>query len=156
MKRTNGFTLIELMITVAVMGILASIAFPNFIELIRDQQTTSQANILLGSIQTARSEAVKRAANVTMAPASGTNWSTGWCIYTGADCKDANILRQHEASASIVSGPGAAIVFNSLGQAGGTQTFVLRPSSCAAGAHRQRTLVITPTGRSNITPTTCP
>lgn len=80
----NGFTLIELMITLVVVIILAAIAAPSFNNMIRENRLATQANLFLGSLQLAKSEAIRRGAQVTMIPESNTagEWHGGWRIFT--------------------------------------------------------------------------
>lgn len=83
----NGFTLIELMITLVVVIILVAIAAPSFNSMIRDNRAATQANNLLASLQTARSESINRGVQVTMRRSSNTNsvWEDGWRIFTDWD-----------------------------------------------------------------------
>lgn len=80
----NGFTLIELMITLVVVIILASIAAPSFNSLIRENRLSTQSNLFLSSLQLAKSEAIRRGVQVTMIPESNTpgEWHQGWRIFT--------------------------------------------------------------------------
>ncbi|NMG63689.1 prepilin-type N-terminal cleavage/methylation domain-containing protein [Azoarcus indigens] len=64
--RTDGFTLIELMVTLAVAAILAAMAAPSFRTLLANNRLSTQTNELVGAVTFTRSEAVKRGRNVTL------------------------------------------------------------------------------------------
>lgn len=64
--RPQGFTLLELMITLAVVAILAALATPSFTGVVNSNRLTSQANELVAGIQTARSEALRRNRRITL------------------------------------------------------------------------------------------
>src|SRR5450830_1885053 len=77
----QGFTMAELLIVLAIVGILASLAAPSFSQFIKSQRIKSMATDLNASLSLARSEAVKRNKNVTLSPDVGTGfWQNGWQI----------------------------------------------------------------------------
>lgn len=80
----RGFTLVELMIAVAVIGILAIVAVPSMTALINNSRTTGQTEELVGALQLARAEAIRRNARVTICPGTGTtcSGSTSWDSWT--------------------------------------------------------------------------
>ena len=83
----RGFTLIELIVTMAVAGILTAVAVPAFNSFMQNDRDIGQVNSLVASLNYARSEAVKRDASVTVCPSTdgatcngGTNWFGGWVV----------------------------------------------------------------------------
>lgn len=81
-----GFTLIEMIATVAVLAILVTVGIPSFQETIDKRRLTGAAEQLYGDLQYARAEAIKRNANVFVAFTAG---STSWCYgmsSTNATC----------------------------------------------------------------------
>lgn len=148
-NRISGFTLIELMVTVAVLAILVAIALPNYQAFVLNSRMTAQANNFLASLQLARSEAVKRNAAVTMSAPDG-DWANGWQI---ADA-GGNVLRVHPALEGASSlGGDAAITFQSNGQAGATTFNLCNPDTSIAPG---RNIAVGVSGRASvIKPGTC-
>lgn len=78
--RLAGFTLVEMMITVAVLAIVVALAAPSFANLINNNRLTASANEIVGALQTARMEAVRRNTSVVLCPSTdgagcnGANW----------------------------------------------------------------------------------
>jgi type IV fimbrial biogenesis protein FimT len=110
-----GFTLIELMIVLAVLAVLVTTAAPGFREFIAGQRVKAAAFDLASELMLARSEAIKRndALNpVTLTPASG-GWKNGWALTAGAI-----VLSSHGAFGNALSFDGApnSIVFDGNGR----------------------------------------
>jgi type IV fimbrial biogenesis protein FimT len=75
----RGFTLIELMIAVAVLAVVLTLGAPSFVDFIRSNRLKSASFDLVVSLNYARSEAIKRSTDATVTPAGG-GWSDGWSV----------------------------------------------------------------------------
>ena len=81
-QRTRGFTLIELVVTMAIAAVLMMVAVPSFVNFQRNSQLTSLTNSLVASIYAARGEAMKTGFNAFVVPtANGSDWTTGWIVF---------------------------------------------------------------------------
>jgi type IV fimbrial biogenesis protein FimT len=70
MHKENGFTMVELLVTIAVAGILAAVAVPGFFSVVNTTKLATQSNELLTAMQFARSEAIRSNAKVTFCGAA--------------------------------------------------------------------------------------
>lgn len=97
----RGFTLIELMVTIAILAITLGLAVPSFQEFVARNRLAAATNELVSALALARSEAVKRAARVTIASA---DWTGGWQVFvdggTAGDASGDTILRVFQPNAS--------------------------------------------------------
>lgn len=81
MKRApRGFTLIELMVTVAILALMLGLGVPSFRDFIAGQKVKSASQNLMTALVLARSEAIKRNADVTVAPKTADTWVSGWTV----------------------------------------------------------------------------
>jgi type IV fimbrial biogenesis protein FimT len=64
-RRQRGFTLVELMVSVTVLGVLAVVAVPSFTNMMNRNRLAAQSNELLSAIQYARTEAIRDSGRVT-------------------------------------------------------------------------------------------
>jgi type IV fimbrial biogenesis protein FimT len=150
--RARGFTLPELMVGVAVMGILGAIAAPSFSTLVGNMRARGTSSDLYAAVVRARSEALKLNAEVKLVPASGsTTWQAGWSIQDPADATSK--LDDHPAvKGATISGP-ATLVFQPNGRVkgGGEPAFDIAVS----GSTQHRCITIDLGGRPKQTTGGC-
>ena len=92
--KTLGFTLIELVATMAIAGILVTTAIPSFNSTITSSRLSCYANDLVSALNLAHSESVRRGISVTVRKVDkdsctnsgvGANWEMGWDVFTDID-----------------------------------------------------------------------
>ncbi len=153
----SGFTLIELMITVSILGILLGIGLPSFVTFINNNKITAEANSLIYSFHMARSEAIKRGTDVQVSLAfiNDRSWPSGWKVLADTNGNDGyihfeDILMQRDPhdNPKMVR----YIHFNARGALArlSNKPFVvtLKPADCANIP--SRIISIAPSGRVNI------
>jgi type IV fimbrial biogenesis protein FimT len=87
-----GFTLIELITTLAVLGITLSLAIPGMTSLIGKNAMTSRVNSVVAHLQMARSESIKRGVNTVLCPTTdglschdSIDWSGGYILFSDSN-----------------------------------------------------------------------
>jgi type IV fimbrial biogenesis protein FimT len=88
MNKQSGFTLMELIITMAIAAIVLAIGVPSFQEMMRSNRLATQTNEFLGALALARSEAIKRGRRVTLCKsadgascAASGGYQQGWIVF---------------------------------------------------------------------------
>ena len=107
----RGFTITEVMVTLAVLAILISLATPSFREIVLSHGVKSASYDMVSGLLLARSEAITRNTTVTVTPAGG-NWGNGWTV---TDSGGETVRQQDRFAQVIIAGPGS-ITFNGAGR----------------------------------------
>lgn len=131
-KPAKGFTLIELMVVIAIMAILLSLAVPSMSRFLAQWQLKSAVNAFSGSMRQARSEAIKSTRMVTVCPkvANAENcagnvgdWVNGWVVYL-----DLNNNGQKDANEQVLQVKDGVAGMNTVTVTGGRTAFSFMPS----------------------------
>ena len=147
----HGFTMVELMIVVVIIGILASVAAPSFSQLIKNQRIKSMATDLNASLTLARSEAVKRNKNVTLSATTPGSWQDGSEI---ADPDNAGTkIEVHSAFTGLTATGPDSVTYRSSGRIQGTDAPAFNLS--AAGTSSQRCVSVDLSGRPYVKAAAC-
>ncbi|HEB26441.1 MAG TPA: prepilin-type N-terminal cleavage/methylation domain-containing protein [Porticoccus sp.] len=88
-NRKKGFTLVELLITIALVAVISALAVPSFQTLIKKSRTSVEAQRVLTTLYYARMEAIKRNSLVSLCPSSDglacnpdLSWMDGWIVFS--------------------------------------------------------------------------
>lgn len=141
-ETARGFTLIELMVTIAVIAIMAALAVPQLNSFMRSNRLTSQINSFVSALQVARSEAVKRGAHVVVCASSDqqkcdtTQWELGWIVFVDDS--------SNPFTFAAPTNPTASQILRVGGKLGGDDT--LRDSLSAAGTNTTGAIIYKASG----------
>ncbi len=169
-RRAAGFTLVELVIALAVLLILLAVGIPQSMSLMANNRLTSQANELVQAFSIARSEAIKRTAVVRVVPTDAADWTKGWTLVADAN-RDGDFIDSGDLVRIGNALPGGTtltadasnslsnsyVAFNARGSLqplGDTFAYQLKGSQCYGS--QVRLITVAATGRINVTRLACP
>lgn len=139
MKVCRGFTLLELMVTIAVVAILATVGVPGFRDLIQNNRVTTQTNEIVNALAFARTEAIKRGRAVEVDIVDG---NPGWSATVAFAETDGEVLRVFDRTRSgiLIDGP-VKITFAPTGSATAAGSVFLQPGPGCSGEKRRQVQV---------------
>lgn len=146
----RGFTLPEVLVVVAVLGILGAAAAPSMSTLLVNQRVRSSGSELLQALIRSRSEAIKRNAEVSLLP-SANSWAGGWRIPNPAD-PSTPIEVHGPVKGATITGPDS-VVFQSNGRIRGSASVSFDVS--VSGGGMRRCVLVDPSGRPYQKHTAC-
>lgn len=164
-KQSNGFSLLELTVSLGVLGVALMFAFPNFQDTITGQRLTTQTNDTLAAILFAKSEALKRRTTVSVCAMKtgvenqcGTNsveWANGWIVFNdlngdGVVGVDDEILK-YRADYKKTTSAGAITGFVFDGEGIADTSGDIEFCYESANGNKMRRISMTPAGQPSIT-----
>lgn len=144
MGHTKGFTLVELLVVVALIAIIAGFAIPQFGRMLDSNRVVSQTNSVVGLLNFARSEAVRRGARITVTSANNTLTAT----VVGTN----EVVREMDEARGSLTVSAGAVTYraNGLTTSGADVTFQI-----CADSNDGRDVTVTPGGRVTTATVNC-
>jgi type IV fimbrial biogenesis protein FimT len=166
---SKGFTLLELIIIVAIIGIATAFAVPGLTEMIANNRVSSNASDFAAALQLSKAEAVARLNPVVVCKKNaastdcvdGGDWSQGWIVFSDDDGDDVvdvgeDVLLAHEALNSRITFIGnndevdSSITFRPSGTSDVTDTGILIICNDGRFDFSSRGILVTITGRGSV------
>ena len=120
-KPVGGFTLVELLVVIVLLGILTTLAVPSFNQYQATQSVRNAASDLVFAMSFARSEAVKRNTDVTVS--ANSTWDGGWVVKAGT-----LTLREFASHSGVtIESDVTAMTYKGTGRATAGATFDITP-----------------------------
>jgi type IV fimbrial biogenesis protein FimT len=167
-SKIRGFTLLELMVVVAIAAILMALALPSFQYTLRSNRIATTTNQFTAAINMARGEAIKNTLGAAICPsangtACGVDWDAGWLVWVDKNRNGLldvgeNVLNFYANSPQVALTVGVGVLqFDARGAplaAAGDMFLASVP--CPAGTPLRRTVTMTPTGQIRMAKGNCP
>lgn len=154
--RTRGFTLVEMLVVIALVAILGTVAVPGFRDLLQNQRLASATSDFVAALSLARSEAIKRSQAVAVSP-QGQGWGSGWKVQIAGDSA-AQPLRTFDAlrggvavDTTLSNGFDTLVSYDGNGFSGAGNSYKAGCLALKAETGRRSAIVIPMSGR----PKTC-
>ena len=152
LRSQTGLTLIEIMVTLAVVAVTLSIGVPGFQGMASSNRMSSSANSLIAALNVARSEAIKRGARVNLV-ATGTDWATGWSVQVNSNSEV--IKAFGPVTGMQVTGSSTQYQFLPTGFFSLAAAEEIKVCDSSTTGETGRKITISITGRFSVSNTTC-
>lgn len=152
-SRSHGFTLVEMLVTLAIFAVLLMIALPSMRPFLQSQSVKNASMDLVSTVALARSEAIKRNATVDVKATNAADWSLGWVVSQGT-----NVIRKQGSLGNIAITPSSAsFSFDGNGRMTSTgATFAIAPVNKTGSQPLCLSVTVGATGRTESTKVSCP
>ena len=154
-RRQAGFTATEILVVLAIVGIMAALALPSMSGLLATQATRSASYDLNADLIYARSEAIARGTDVSVVGTSGTDFKGGWTI---TEFAGGTTLRTQAARDSkiVFTASNGTFTFDRTGRVtvGAPAQWTIVPYG-ASQDHQKRCIKLDPSGRPRTTEGVC-
>ena len=169
MKKNSGFTLLELIIVMALVAVVMTFAIPAMQTFTQNDRLTSNINLFIGHLAYARSEAVTRSQQIVVCASNdgvscSGGWTDGWIIFVDADADNAftvgeEVIRAQQGlgvdNTISTTGIGTQIIYDNRGFVTAASVGSLQLCDGRSGDYG-KTVRITNTGRARLEKdTTC-
>ncbi len=145
-ERPRGFTLMEMMVVIALLAIFSAIALPSFSSLVQANRVQSSANEFMSLLQSARADAVTLRTTLTACAASD---GSGWMVVQADSCSASATVR---ARATLASGVNLSSTVSSLSFAADGSAAAAEMSFSSARTDNQFLLKVEPAGFMSLNP----
>jgi len=171
MERIRAFTLVELVVAISIAAVMLAFAVPPLLATLKNSAATALGNDLVSSLNLARTEAVKRGANVTLCTASdktlsacgsGQTWTFGWLVFVDANGdgvysagNDTLIKTNTIPNGATLTATFNNVTFTSAGfvKSVGALIFTAQASGCTG--NNARTITVQNPGHITLAPVAC-
>lgn len=126
-RARRGFTLIEMLVTMTIIALMLGIGVPSFQSFVAGQKVKTASHDLMTALVLARSEAIKRNADVTVAPLTADTWVSGWTVTAAPSAT--MILQQQALSGVTITLAPSTIVYKANGRPTVSSKFEVAGSS---------------------------